>query len=88
MQNSGVLMLLLILKKLTIVTISAAQAHKLHMPSVQYSLLDHRPVLFQFNYLLILWTSSLLWYYCLLLLVGGWLRLGALESVVADAVVD
>ena len=23
--------------------ISAAQAHKLHMPSVQYSVLDHRP---------------------------------------------
>ena len=24
-------------------TISAAQAHKLHMASVQYSVLDHRP---------------------------------------------
>ena len=37
-------MLHLILKKLAIiVTISAAQAHKLHMPSVQYSVLDHRP---------------------------------------------
>ena len=44
MQNSEVLMLLLILKKLAIiVTISAAQAHKLHMTSVQYSVLDHRP---------------------------------------------
>ena len=43
MQNSEVLMLLLILKKLTLVTISAAQAHKLHMASVQYSVLDHRP---------------------------------------------
>ena len=42
-------------------------------------------VLFQFNYLLILWTSSLLWYCCLLLLVGRWLRLGALESVLANA---
>ena len=38
------LMLHLILKKLVIiVTISAAQAYKLHMPSVQYSVLDHRP---------------------------------------------
>ena len=37
-------MLQLILKKLvTIVAISAAQAHKPHMPSVQYSVLDHRP---------------------------------------------
>ena len=43
MQNSEVLMLLLILKRLTLVTISAAQAHKLHMPSVQYFVLDHRP---------------------------------------------
>ena len=40
-KNSGTLMLLLILKRL--VTISAAQAHKLHMPSVQYCVLDHRP---------------------------------------------
>ena len=37
-------MLHLILKKLVnIMKISAAQAHKLHMPSVQYSVLDHRP---------------------------------------------
>ena len=37
-------MLHFILKKLVnIVTISAAQAHKLHMASVQYSVLDHRP---------------------------------------------
>ena len=43
-------------------------------------------VLFQFNYLLILWTSSVLWYCCLLLLVRGWLRLGALGLVLADAV--
>ena len=45
-------------------------------------------VLFQFNHLLILWTSSLLWYSCLPLLVGRWLRFGALESMLADAVVD
>ena len=39
-KNSGTLTLLLILKRL--VTISAAQAHKLHIPSVQYPVLDHR----------------------------------------------
>ena len=43
-KNFEVLMLHLILKKLVnIVKINAAQAHKLHMPSVQYSVLDHRP---------------------------------------------
>ena len=43
-KNFEVIMLHLILKKLAnIVTVSAAQAHKLHMPSVQYSVLDHRP---------------------------------------------
>ena len=40
-------MLLLSLKTLElmtfVVTVSAAQAHKLHMPSVQYFALDHRP---------------------------------------------
>ena len=41
-KNFEVVMLHLILKKLTIVTVSAAQAHKLHMASVQYSVLDHR----------------------------------------------
>ena len=35
-------MLLWILKGLHSVTVSAAQAHKLHMASVQYSVLDHR----------------------------------------------
>ena len=38
-KNFGTLMLLLVL---TLVTLSAAQAHKPHMLSVQYSVLDHR----------------------------------------------
>ena len=41
-KNFEVLMLLLIQKKV-LLTISAAQTHKLHKPSVQYSVLDHRP---------------------------------------------
>ena len=48
------------------------------------------PVLSQFNHFLILWTALLQWiggWHFLLLLVGGWLRLGTLWSVVADAVV-
>ena len=39
-KNFAVFMLLL---DFTLVTVSAAQAHKLHMPSAQYSVLDHRP---------------------------------------------
>ena len=43
-------------------------------------------VFFQFNHLLIFWTSSLVWYYCLLLLVGRWPRFRSLGSVLTDTV--
>ena len=88
MQNSEVLMLLLILKRLTLWK-SVLHRH-ISFTWLQFNTLcwtiGH--ILFQFNHLLILWTSSLLWYCCLLLLVRIWLRLGALELVLADAVVD
>ena len=45
-------------------------------------------IFFQFNHLLILRTSSLLWYYCLLLLVKRCVRFGPLGLMLADAVVD
>ena len=42
MQNSEVLMFAIDSEKAYIMKISAGQAHKPHMASVQYSVLDHR----------------------------------------------